>query len=551
MPLLAFAFDKQYGPAYSPSYYSYFLEHLNFSIDDTYNLEYFVGDTITIRYANRKGLDDASRYFSSASSETETERQLSQKAFNLLEPDTIWVKQSKKPKEGKHYYILHQYNASYQMNGKKVELYDITPIESIIGHQFIVDEVNQSDIILTSLSDGMKIKLHPSLLNEFYLFTSRRFTNELVSLLGKKLYSPKSGDYSKYNKQYNIHVVTEIQPYIFFNGKVKINLSFTPTLYYNSALATYEQYQKDSMLTAEYNKHYVINYYVIPNIEFDEDKLGHITDYRHTGKIGILAKTRSCIVGQSIYQGLFEQSSYIDDGTCITIAGVDTILDKVYYKAIDGRKVFYIEEKNVYFVWDSYFFDHHTDETAYINTLRASSKDEQDAFFEYSNSREYELYLEDIETIHKFEKQFAKYGIFMEKCKPYQDYSSVGIELSIVNYSKKTIKYIELTTTAYNSVMDPVSTKTVKGIGPVFPGDKAEFDFEDVWYSSIIATHRPKSIVITYMDNTKTTIKANDIDKLTPNLDYSSALDNINAYSNLKSGIYDPQTGTYSEYPKP
>lgn len=139
----------------------------------------------------------------------------------------------------------------------------------------------------------------------------------------------------------------------------------------------------------------------------------------------------------------------------------------------------------------------------------------------------------------------------MERCKPYQDYSTVGIEFNIVNYSKKTIKYIELTTTAYNSVMDPVSTKTVKGLGPVYPGDKAEFDFENVWYSSIIATHRPKSIVITYMDNTKTTIKTNDIDKITPNLDYSSALDNIDSYTNLKSGLYDPFTGKYSEYPRP
>jgi len=41
------------------------------------------------------------------------------------------------------------------------------------------------------------------------------------------------------------------------------------------------------------------------------------------------------------------------------------------------------------------------------------------------------------------------------------------------------------------------------------------------------------------------------IDKITPNLNYSSALDNIDSYTNLKSGLYDPFTGKYSEYPRP
>lgn len=547
----SFAYERLQETAYKPSYYSEFLRYLNFSYNDTYDLNYFVGDTITIRFASKKGLAETSYYSSYSSSESETERQLSQKAFSLLVPDTIWIKQSKKPKEGKHYFVLHQYKANYHMEGKKVIVDDTTPIESVVGHQFVIDEIKPSFALLTSLSDGIKIRLHLSFLNEFYLFTSNKLTRDMRPVLWRKLYTQKSGFHNKYTKQYNIYSVTGIKSYVFFNGNVKINLTISPSLYRGAELVSYEQYKKDSTLTAEYNKHYEINYYVTPNIKYDEDKLGHITDYKHTGRVGILAKTHSCSVGQSIYQGRFEKTSYIDDGTCITIAGVDTILDKVYYKAVDGRKVFYIEEKNVYFIWDSYFFNDHTDETAYINALRSSSREVQDAFFEYTKSREYELYLEDIETIHKFEKQFTKYGIFMEKCKPYQDYSTVGIEFNIVNYSKKTIKYVELTTTAYNSVMDPVSTKTVKGIGPVYPGDKAEFDFENVWYSSIIATHRPKSIVITYMDNTKTTIKANDIDKITPNLDYSSALSNIDAYSNLKSGLYDPQTGRYTEYPRP
>lgn len=547
----SFAYEKLQETAYKPSYYSEFLRCLRFSYKDTYDLNYFVGDTITICYASRKGLAKSSGYSSYSSSESETERQLSQKAFSLLVSDTIWIKQSKKPKEGKHFVVLHQYKASYHMDGKKIITDDTTPIDYIIGHQFVVDEIVPSAVLLTSLSDGVKIKLHLPFLNEFYLFTSNKLTREMRQVLGGKLYTKKSGSYNKYTKQYNTYTVTGIKSFVFFNGNVKINLFTNPYLSIGSELVTYEQYKKDSLLTIEYNKHYEINYYVTPNIKYDEDKFGHITDYKHTGRVGILAKTHSCIVGQSIYQGQFEKTSFIDDDICITIAGVDTILDRVYYKAIDAGKVFYIEEKNVYFIWDSYFFNDHTDETVYINTLRSSSKEVQDAFFEYTKSRKYEHYLEDIETIHKFEKQYAKYGIFMEKCKPYQDYSSVGIELNIVNYSKKPIKYIELTTTAYNSVMDPVSTKTVKGVGPIYQGDKAEFDFEDVWYSSVIATHRPQRIVITYMDNTKTTIKTSDIEKITPDLGYSLALDNINAYSNLKSGLYNPLTGAYSEYPKP
>lgn len=547
-----FAFEKVHEVAYRPSYYFNLLKYLNSPCKDVYELNYFVGDTITIRYAKNKGLAEDSYYSSYSTSENEVEKQLSQKAFSLLTPDTIWIKQSKKPKEGKHYLVFHQYKASYHMDGKRAIVDDTTPIESIIGHQFVVDEIMPSAAILTSMSDGVKIKLHLSFLNEHYLFKSNKLAREMHPILGRKLYTQKSGCYTKYTKQYNIYTVTGIKSFVFFNGNVKINLVITPSLSRGAELVTQDQYRKDSLLTAEYNKRYEINYYVTPNIKYDEDKLGHITDYKHSGGVGILAKTHSCSVGQAIYQGRFEKSSYIEDGTCITIAGVDTILDKVYYKAIDGRKVFYIEEKNVYFIWDSYFFNDHIDETAYINALRTSSKDVQDAFFEYTKSREYELYLNDISTIHKFEKLYEKYGIYMEKCTPYEgDYSDVGIEFSIVNYSKKTIKYIELTTTALNAVGDPISTKSVRGIGPIYPGEKGEYDFENVWYSKIVSSHRPKSIVITYMDNSKTTIKANDIDKLKPDLDYICALNNIDAHSNLKSGLYDPQTSKYSEYPRP
>lgn len=546
----SYAYEKLHETAYRPSYYDKFLKYLKFAYRDNYNLKYFVGDTITIRFANTKGLDERYSY-SYYMSENEAERQLSQKAFSLLNPDTLWIKRNKRPKEGKHYYVLYQYKANYHIDGKKVIIDDTTPIESVAGHQFVVDEVQSSDALLTSLTDGVKIRLHLSSLNEFYLFTSKKLTREMQTLLGRKLYNQKSGFYTKYTKQYDIYTVTDIKPYVFFDGNVKINLAISPSLSRSAELASYEQVKQDSILTAEYNKHYEIDYYATPNIEYDSAKLGYITDYAHTGRVSILAKTHGCNVGQSIHQGRFEKTSYIKEETCVTIGGVDTILDKVYYKAMDGRKVFYIEEKNVYFVWDSYFFDDHYDETPYVKALLSSPKEIQDAFFEYSKSREYSHYLDDIATIHKYEKQFAKYGIYMEKCKPYQDYSTVGIEFNIVNYSKKTIKYIELTTTAYNSVMDPISTKTVKGIGPIYPGDKAEFDFENVWYSSIIATHRPKSIVITYMDNSKTTIKAADIDKITPNLEYTTVLSDIDAYSNLKSGIYDPQTGLYSEYPKP
>ena len=178
-----FAFEKVREVAYKPSYYSDFLKYLNFSCRDVYDLNYFVGDTITIQYANTKGLAEVSYYSSYSTSESESEKQLSQRAFSLLTPDTIWIKPSKKPKEGKHYLVLHQYKASYHMDGKKPIVDDTTPIESVVGHQFIVDEIMPSAAILTSLSDGIKIKLHMSSLNEYYFFTSNKLARDMRPII--------------------------------------------------------------------------------------------------------------------------------------------------------------------------------------------------------------------------------------------------------------------------------------------------------------------------------------------------------------------------------
>ncbi|MEI6297323.1 MAG: hypothetical protein WCO84_06840 [bacterium] len=91
------------------------------------------------------------------------------------------------------------------------------------------------------------------------------------------------------------------------------------------------------------------------------------------------------------------------------------------------------------------------------------------------------------------------------------DYS-LGFSISVYNQSKKTIKYLHITTTAYNPVDDIVGTKTVKAIGPIYESDMGSYEFKEVFYSETATRLRMVKIKVEYMDGSfrelnKTAIK--------------------------------------------
>lgn len=79
---------------------------------------------------------------------------------------------------------------------------------------------------------------------------------------------------------------------------------------------------------------------------------------------------------------------------------------------------------------------------------------------------------------------------------------SMGFDITFLNLSRKTIKYIFITVTATNPVDDKVGTKIVRGIGPIKPNDTGSYNFQNTFYSSTAEYLSLDNIKIQYMDGT-------------------------------------------------
>lgn len=94
----------------------------------------------------------------------------------------------------------------------------------------------------------------------------------------------------------------------------------------------------------------------------------------------------------------------------------------------------------------------------------------------------------------------------------------VSVKGSFVNNSSKTIKYISLRFTPYNSVGDAVGC-SIKGVseyglrctGPYAPNSTNQFFGENMWYNNSISSVRVTSADIQYMDGTEETIPGSQI----------------------------------------
>lgn len=93
------------------------------------------------------------------------------------------------------------------------------------------------------------------------------------------------------------------------------------------------------------------------------------------------------------------------------------------------------------------------------------------------------------------------------------DYST-NISISVYNTSKKTIKYLSITFRAFNAVDDAIGTKTVRGVGPIYPNESGSYDFESVFFSKVLDHVKIVSMTIEYMDQTKKVFNTETIKKL-------------------------------------
>lgn len=125
---------------------------------------------------------------------------------------------------------------------------------------------------------------------------------------------------------------------------------------------------------------------------------------------------------------------------------------------------------------------------------------------------------EQLDAAFKAIEKTSKHGLTLLNHKIYKtsEYTEgTGFSVSVSNPTKKTIKYISFTIVGYNSVKDPVSggrkrgtSITVKGVGPIEPNRSALYDWEYMWFTDLVQTHKITSIKVEYMDGSKRTIKS-------------------------------------------
>ncbi|MGG7437379.1 hypothetical protein ACQ7CU_04790 [Chryseobacterium arthrosphaerae] len=148
------------------------------------------------------------------------------------------------------------------------------------------------------------------------------------------------------------------------------------------------------------------------------------------------------------------------------------------------------------------------DVKAKLNSLNAVEKDSLDSW----SKRYSEVYMRKLKN-EVYDRIFSKEknGIAVISAFPTEDYSFTGAEFKILNFSKKTIKYITFNFYGKNAVKDRVgTTMSRKGIGPVESLASGAWSFDNVWLTDIVQTLKLVSVNIIYMDGSKRVVTITD-----------------------------------------
>ncbi|MBV8326688.1 hypothetical protein [Chryseobacterium sp.] len=143
-----------------------------------------------------------------------------------------------------------------------------------------------------------------------------------------------------------------------------------------------------------------------------------------------------------------------------------------------------------------------------FNNLTPVEKDSLDSW----SKRFSEVYMRKLKN-EVYDKIFSreKNGIAIISAFPTEDYSFTGAEFKILNFSKKTIKYITFNFYGKNAVKDRVGVNiSRKGIGPVESLASGTWSFDNVWLTDIVQTLKLVSVNIIYMDGSKRLVTITD-----------------------------------------
>jgi len=144
--------------------------------------------------------------------------------------------------------------------------------------------------------------------------------------------------------------------------------------------------------------------------------------------------------------------------------------------------------------------------------LNSMSEDERPVFVENARTCSVDLRVLAFFNGIKVMQELKKKELIISRREIYDtsEYTEgTGFDVEVLNMSNKTIKYISFTVIGYNSVGDPVRGRlgrspyiTVKGVGPIKANEPAVYDWEYLWFTDLVQTHKITQISVQYMDGT-------------------------------------------------
>lgn len=172
--------------------------------------------------------------------------------------------------------------------------------------------------------------------------------------------------------------------------------------------------------------------------------------------------------------------------------------EKDYYEVMYCGKGYLVEEDKINILSEDKNFLKSLDENLKIAMVE--------------NAREASIIyrLRDFDKALKLRGLFVKRGLVIAERRIYDtsEYTDgTGFSISVVNLSDKIIKYISFIVIGYNPVKDVVRGRqgkspyiTVRGVGPIKPGEGGEYDWEYLWFTDLVETHKISLIKLQYMD---------------------------------------------------
>lgn len=479
--------------------------------------------------------------------------------FRYVTPDTIWIKRKKKPVEGKHYKLLTHFGGSYRFVDKKNLIIDDYTRHACFFEReegalkFRVDSITNTNVVYAKeLLSQREIYFPISELPSHFHIISNKLTRYYKQLLNKKYYVCRYPD--SILKGYLSREISSIQ--VFINKELQTKMYLLGEIHSDEVYRTYEQYQQDSITEAnywkEFNTPHHINYYVNKEeVEYDAKYMSAFTE----GYVVLLKSAQKIKVGQTIEKGKIVEEAEIVRDESFWFIGIDSICGKEYFMVGHNGKFFYVNKEDVTIDWEDELSDgtirDYTDNTEILNVYRNLSPEAKKYYAEYMKWYVYGFYKLLVDQLNSVLRPLKSCGLIITDMSLTDGYYSTGLDFSLTNLSNKTIKYIAFTTKGFNAVDDPMETKTVRGIGPIEPGESGSYEFDHVWRTTLVEYHDPISLVITYMDGSTKKFVSKDIDKCFVDIEKVEDMKNyISKPEGMKCGILDSKTGKIEEYPK-